>query len=155
MTRYKLLLRLFTVLSLSTHMTQCFPDPGKFTLTVNSSQEFNGVAKNLYNGTRIFLKVICEPPKNSLINNKPYVKIGWVLRETQCWNEYAFLDAQIDVLPTYYSKPELRLDLPGYTNHTNFVRMQEQAHECDHTITLDRQETPLNKSVSRAKNEAF
>ena len=27
------------------------------------------------------------------IDQKPYVQIGWVLRETTCWNEYAFLDS--------------------------------------------------------------
>jgi hypothetical protein len=116
-----------------------FPDAGKFSINVNSSQGFNGIAKNLYNGTRIYIKVRCE---SSIGSGEQHVKIGWILRETQCWNEYAFLDTQFDVLPTYYNKPDLRLDLPGYNSTmTNYVRQPELQHQCDDTITLNKVET--------------
>ena len=63
-------------------IVQCFPDPGKFTIQINSSKSFNGVVKNMYNGTQIFIKIHCEPKSKN--GEKPYVKIGFVLRYVKC-----------------------------------------------------------------------
>ena len=117
---------------------QSFPDPGRFSMIVNSSQQYNSIVKNVYNGTKVFVKIRCESDGEDP-TQKPHVKIGWVLRETLCWNEYAFLDSQMaDVIPTYYNKPEVRLDLPGYKNHTpNYVRQPVSVHQCDNVITLN------------------
>lgn len=54
-----------------------FPESGKWTLKFNSTKEFGGINKNLYNGTEIRLKLKCE--SNSEMN----IRVGWVLRETQ------------------------------------------------------------------------
>ena len=42
---------------------ESFPDPGFFSIHMNSSRIYNGVVKNMYNGTKIFIKVRCEPKK--------------------------------------------------------------------------------------------
>ena len=117
-----------------------FPDPGRFSLTLNDSQQYSAIVKNVYNQTKIFVKIRCEPQSESNeIDQKPFVQIGWVLRETTCWNEYAFLDSpdqSQDLFPTYYNKPDVRLDLPGYSNHTNYARLNQTQHQCDNVITL-------------------
>jgi len=136
-----------------------FPDPGRFSLTLNDSQQYNAFVKNVYNGTKIFVKIRCEPKSDSesgQIDQKPYVQIGWVLRETTCWNEYAFLDSpdqsQADLFPTYYNKPEVRLDLPGYSNHTNYARLNQTQHQCDNVITLP-EVGPIHRSKREASGE--
>ena len=48
---------------------QSFPDPGYFSVHMNSSQIYNGVVKNMYNGTKIFIKVRCEPKKGMTREN--------------------------------------------------------------------------------------
>ena len=52
------------------------PEPGKWTLKLNSSQEYNGIAKNVYANTKIFIKIRCSGQGQN-------VNIGWLLRETQ------------------------------------------------------------------------
>ena len=42
-------------------IVQCFPDPGKFTIHMDSSKSYAGIVKNMYNGTKIFIKVECDP----------------------------------------------------------------------------------------------
>ena len=42
------------------------------------------------------------------IDQKPYVQIGWVLRETTCWNEYAFLDSPDQVCFISNAKEKIR-----------------------------------------------
>ena len=46
------------------------------------------------------------------------------------------VQSQADLFPTYYNKPEVRLDLPGYSNHTNYARLNQTQHQCDNVITL-------------------
>ena len=55
---------------------QAFPEQGKFVLTLNSTNTFNGVAKNVYKGTKLYLKIHCNSADSQT------VKIGWILRET-------------------------------------------------------------------------
>ena len=67
------------------------PSPGRFTFTLNSYQEFGAVVKNVYKGATIYMKIQCESDKisDSRIDDKSYINVGWVLRESKCWNEYA------------------------------------------------------------------
>jgi hypothetical protein len=51
-----------------------YPEQGRFTLTLNKSHSYDGVAKNLYNNTKLYVRVSCSSAET--------VKIGWVLRET-------------------------------------------------------------------------
>ena len=50
--------------------------------------------------------------------------------------KHIFVQSQADLFPTYYNKPEVRLDLPGYSNHTNYARLNQTQHQCDNVITL-------------------
>ena len=110
------------------------PSPGRFTFTLNSYQEFGAVVKNVYKGTTIYMKIQCESDKisDSRIDDKSYINVGWVLRESKCWNEYAHLYSSIDLYPTYYNKPEVRIDLPEYRkHHSNYVRLNESKYQCE------------------------
>ena len=121
-------------------LCQGFPDPGRFEFHVNSSQEFNGVVKNVYNGTKIFVKVKCTPEDvqtEEFNRDQIQLKIGWVLRETICWNEYAFMENLGDLYKTYYEKPELILDLTGYSNRTNYVKYPETDYKCNPQFQLN------------------
>lgn len=132
MTRFKLAILISCCLSFA----YTFPDPGKYELSINSSQEYNGIVKNVYNGTKIFIKIHCHAQALNDQMDKPHVNIGWVLRETNCWNEYFQLESQPDLFPTYYDKPYMMLDLPGYANHTNYVKRKDSLFQCDDVITL-------------------
>ena len=61
-----------------------FPQQGKWTLKLNSSDigQYNGVAKNLYKDTKVFIRVNCRPTGG--VSNE--ITIGWILRETQVRN---------------------------------------------------------------------
>ena len=54
----------------------CFSSPqqGIFKLSLNSTHQYDGVAKNVYKNTKIFITVNCEEDGD--------VNIGWMLRET-------------------------------------------------------------------------
>ena len=60
-----------------------FPQQGKWKLLLNDSSigQYNGVAKNLYKGTKIFIRVNCQPTGPTGESNE--ITIGWILRETQ------------------------------------------------------------------------
>ena len=61
--------------------------------------------------------------------------MGWVIRETQCWNEYAFMDET--AFPVYYANPQDALAFEGLANASvSFLRFQESAQNCDGKITL-------------------
>ena len=112
------------------------PSPGRFTFTLNSytSKEFGAVVKNVYKGATIYMKIQCESDKisDSRIDDKSYINVGWVLRESKCWNEYAHLDSSIDLYPPYYNKPEVRIDLAeDRKHHSNYVRLNESIYQCE------------------------
>ena len=71
---------IYIVLLIHLKLITSFPQQGKWTLRLNDSTvgQYNGVAKNLYKGTKIFIRVNCEPTGES-----DEISIGWILRETQ------------------------------------------------------------------------
>ena len=113
-------------------LSGAFPEAGRFFLNVNSSRQFNGIVKNVYNGTKIYIKVRCDSQNDF---DKSQVKIGWILRETICWNEYLVLEAGI--LETYYRTPDSGFYLESaFINKTNYVKVEETLHTCDSVINL-------------------
>ena len=115
-----------------------FPQQGKWTLKLNNSDidhnGYNGIAKNLYKDTKIYIRVNCHNTGGDQ-NNK--ITIGWILRETQCWNDFAFIEAQQNTLfETYYHDPSLKLqDNPGNTS-VNYLRVGDQDVKCEDNIAL-------------------
>ena len=75
---------------------------------------------------------------------------------TQCWNEYAFLQDQKDVFPTYYKKPGVIFGQGDWVKSTEtggetpYVRMAEESYTCDEMIALNDikvvNHDPINKS---------
>ncbi|TRY80974.1 hypothetical protein TCAL_02964 [Tigriopus californicus] len=121
------------------------PEVGRWTLSFNASHEYNGVAKNVYAGTQILIRVQCagtDLPAES-------ISIGWILRETQCWNEYAFLESQSDVYSTYYNQPNIHLNIPGFNaSAVQFQRYSEDKHTCDGVIVLTPQFPAPNGTIT-------
>ena len=71
---------IYILILVQLNLTNGFPQQGKWTLHLNDSSigQYNGVAKNLYKGTKIFIRVNCHPKGES-----DEIRIGWILRETQ------------------------------------------------------------------------
>jgi len=132
-------------------IVQCFPDPGKFTIHMDSSKSYAGIVKNMYNGTKIFIKVECDPKSP---NTKPYVNIGWLIRETKCWNEYAFLEATEaeKTYEMYFQNPKILEGLTGYGNKTNYAQQLDLKLQCETLIslpTIDKETTVQSDQVMK------
>jgi len=124
------LIKLIHILLLSQlQLIYGFPQQGKWILQLNDSSigQYNGVAKNLYKGTKIFIRVNCHPTGES---NE--ISIGWILRETQCWNDFAFIEAQQEtVFRSYYEHPALQLPDSLVNTSANYLRVVEQKIKCE------------------------
>ena len=100
---------LLFICTLQHPVVQGFPEQGKWTLRLNESQGFNGVAKNLYQGTKIFIRVNCHYPnmkeagEHGVQNKVDKIKIGWILRETQV--QGVFLLKDFGAFPLAYPPP--------------------------------------------------
>ena len=66
------------------------------------------------------------------------VRVGWVIRETQCWNEYAFMDQT--AFPVYYANPQEGLAFEGFNASASYLRFPESDQDCNGKITLPYQE---------------
>ena len=145
---------IYIVLLVHLKLITSFPQQGKWTLQLNDSTvgQYNGVAKNLYKGTKIFIRVNCEPTGGS-----DEISIGWILRETQvipilsiklrktigentpeiqttytiltsnlqCWNDFAFIEAQQEtVFKSYYEHPALQLPDSLVNTSANYLRYE-------------------------------
>jgi len=118
-------------------LTSALPDPGKFSFTLNSTLEYGGVSKNVYNQTKLRIRVNCHSDRG--------VRVGWVIRETQCWNEYAFMDRT--AFPVYYANPQDALAFEGFNNASaSYLRFPESYQDCNGKITLPYQENGKNSS---------
>jgi len=118
-----------TILLVQLTIINGFPQQGKWKLLLNDSSigQYNGVAKNLYKGTKIFIRVNCQPTGES---NE--ITIGWILRETQCWNDFAFIEAQQEtVFESYYKHPALQLPDSLVNTSANYLRVMEQTIKCE------------------------
>lgn len=123
--------RFALIFSLFLGSISAFPEAGRFSLNLNSSRPYNGIVKNVYNGTKLYIKVHCD--SQSL--DKPQIQIGWVLRETVCWNEYLVLEFAI--FETYYRSPNAGFYLQSdFVNKTNYAKSTESTHTCDSVINL-------------------
>ena len=117
---------IFVLCFLQKHtIVHSFPEQGLWTLKMNESQNWNGVAKNLYKGTKIYIRVNCHYPQmkdNFNPMQDQEISIGWILRETQCWNDFAYLDLQTNMLPTYYNNPNVTLQDFPVNSSANYLR---------------------------------
>jgi len=122
-----------------------FPQQGKFEFRTNSSHKFNGVAKNVFNGTEIFIKVHCHSKDHQKM------KIGWMLRETCCWNEFAFYAEQSQIFESYYTNPTaVGLSDISECNPNNTIRYYKDdgEYECNELIRIP----PRTESPNKAAN---
>lgn len=158
---------IYIVLLVHLKLITSFPQQGKWTLYLNDSTvgQYNGVAKNLYKGTKIFIRVNCEPTGGS-----DEISIGWILRETQCWNDFAFIEAQQEtVFKSYYEHPALQLPDSLVNTSANYLRVKPEKVRCQEHIPIilqsedvedhllekvkSSQETPKNEQSRNERSE--
>ena len=109
-----------------------FPDPGRFSLTLNDSQQYNAFVKNVYNGTKIFVKIRCEPKSDSGQSWSPWSRIilGWLhgfSHRSEVQEIVCFVLLQIPkcfgLVQIFCSRPMIYLDIVAVTKimcQTNF-----------------------------------
>ncbi|XP_013778767.1 transmembrane protein 87A-like isoform X2 [Limulus polyphemus] len=111
---FKLYFTLLVLLS----FTSCFPDQGRWIFDIAPQQTdfYAGVAKSLYEGSKVSIKVTCEPTTD--VTEGIHFEIGWVLRQTPCYEEYLGIDMLDNgpetILSYYYKHPDLTLSEFGY-----------------------------------------
>jgi len=108
------------------------PQQGIFKLSLNSTHQYDGVAKNVYKNTKIYITVNCEGDGD--------VNIGWMLRETCCWNEFAFFEEQHKIFENYYQRPNYQV--PGFQGCHNdstpaVYQTNEEKYPCNGPIVLE------------------
>ncbi len=125
---------LVTLLALIPAAVLALPDPGRFSFSLNSTFEYGGVAKNVFNDTRLRIHIDCGGSAGGG-GHRQKVRVGWVIRETQCWNEYALMDP--NMYYSYYNDPGTGIYLKEYNiSRANYVRYKEVEQECEGKITL-------------------
>ena len=128
-----------------------FPEAGRFSLNLNSERQYNGIVKNVYNETKIYIKVRCDAQDDF---DKPQVKIGWILRETVCWNEYLVMESS--VFAVYYKSPVAGFYLQSdFVNKTNYAKSEESTHTCDSVITLPEFKPAKEVKIGEKRIEKF
>jgi len=115
--------------SLIVSVCRCLPDQGKWDFTINKPDEYVGVSKSLYNGSDISIKITCT-------NHEVNLTVGWVLRETPCWNEYVNMEIQgppQSNLSYFYKNPGYLPNTLLY-NATWYQHWPEQEFTCDKVV---------------------
>ncbi|XP_045104457.1 transmembrane protein 87A-like [Portunus trituberculatus] len=116
--------------------TYALLEQGVWHLTAGPGHEYVGVTKSLFKGSRINIKVKCDPEDP----NRPLnISIAWLLRKTPCWNEYSFPKGKEEELfMWYFRKPGKLPSTPNGTRYETAYYMKEPAtYLCDHNIVLD------------------
>jgi len=149
---------IYIVLLVHLKLITSFPQQGKWTLYLNDSTvgQYNGVAKNLYKGTKIFIRVNCEPTGGS-----DEISIGWILRETQCWNYFSSVNTAS--IKSSFSK------LMYNSTAKNTIRVKPEKVRCQEHIPIilqsedvedhllekvkSSQETPKNEQSRNERSE--
>lgn len=112
-------------------ITFSLPDQGKWTFNINQvSDGFIGVPKSLYKGSTVSISVTCTP---STTKDDTDIKIGWVLRQTPCYEEY--LAPQLpEAYKIYYTCPTTAFE--SSYNAVRFLKSNLSLEKCTHTIDL-------------------
>ncbi|XP_067119815.1 transmembrane protein 87A isoform X2 [Centruroides vittatus] len=112
-------------------IVHCFPEQGKWTFTAEGvTQKHFGVSKSLYKDSTVTIKVDCDTSSKSL-----EVKIGWLLRQTPCYEEYVVADTfKEEYLSMYYTCPWVSFNV--IHPEVRYLKSKEVTAECLHAIQL-------------------
>lgn len=116
--------------------TYALLEQGVWHLTSGPGHEYVGVTKSLFKGSRINIKVMCDPEDQ----NKPLsISISWLLRKTPCWNEYSFPKGkEEDYFKWYFNHPWKLPTTPNGTHYGGgYFKTVPATYPCDHNIVLD------------------
>lgn len=124
-----------------TATTHALLEQGVWHLTSRPGHEYVGVTKSLFKGSRINIKVMCDPEDPS---RPPNITIAWLLRKAPCYNEYSITkDQEENFYAWYFNNPQkLPSTLNGTRYETAFHKTRPVTYPCDHNIVLN--EEPLD-----------
>ncbi|KAG0720786.1 Transmembrane protein 87A [Chionoecetes opilio] len=111
-------------------------EQGVWHLKSSPGHEYVGVTKSLFKGSRINIKVKCDP----VDPNKPLsISISWLLRKTPCWNEYSFPKGEEEeFIEWYFRNPKKLPSTPNGTRYeAAYFKTTPATYPCDHNIVLD------------------
>ncbi|CAG0890680.1 unnamed protein product [Darwinula stevensoni] len=87
-------------------------ESGGISESIGMNQNMGSVYKSLYKDSIISVKVSCQSVKTQA------VKVGWTIRETQCWEEYLFLqDPSVDTVRIDFCKHTYDISSIQKTEH--------------------------------------
>ncbi|KAF0310737.1 Transmembrane protein 87A [Amphibalanus amphitrite] len=123
---------LLCLLCLSAVLVESLPDQGIWDFSITQPDEYVGVSKSLYKGSDIIIKVTCGSDHTN-------ISVGWMIRQTPCWNEYLALENQAgrnSNLSYIYDNPQyLPSAVPQpYYNSTWFYVYPERPFACDAVV---------------------
>lgn len=122
----------------------------------DQGHEFHSVKKSMFNGSRMIMKVKCDPGDaytdgddvNSPANKEDLkIKISWMLLKTPCWNDYIFEEeSKEDRMRFFLNHPNgtLRETTDGTKYAYGYIKSSE-VKTCDHNIILN--EVSLEKMI--------
>lgn len=124
----KKFVKLLALLSLLSH-GNCSPEPGVWDFSdLTLENNYVGAVKNAFAKTKVKIRVTCGTNSSEDVK----VKVGYVLRRTDCWEEY--LNIGQDLFRTYYDRPELMLGEYN-VNKTEFIK-NEFGTVCNDVIDI-------------------
>lgn len=127
--------RVFKILFLLFQFEACivyaFLEPGKWTFNVTQKNcHFIHVHKALYAGSKVTVRINCDPTvKDKNLN----VRIGWVVRQSPCFEEYLEPETMMSSLKVYYDCPFKTIGDFGY-QEVLYLKRQEATLHCNHLI---------------------
>jgi len=112
------------------------PDHGIWTFdNIEGPENYLGVVKNVYSNTKMYLKASCTSAGKNI-----KVRIGWMLRETPCWEEYLRLDMERGIYKRYYQHPGDAIieyyDNAAVNYTVHFVKPEYTEYTCDEPFTI-------------------
>ncbi|XP_043236218.1 transmembrane protein 87A-like [Amphibalanus amphitrite] len=137
---------LLCLLCLSAALVESLPDQGIWDFSITQPDEYVGVSKSLYKGSDIIIKVTCGSDHTN-------ISVGWMIRQTPCWNEYLALENQAgrnSNLSYIYDNPQyLPSAVPQpYYNSTWFYVYPERPFACDAVVLPEVKINPDDGTVS-------
>ncbi|XP_064080631.1 transmembrane protein 87A-like [Macrobrachium nipponense] len=133
------------------------PEQGVWHLVTDKDHEFHSVKKSMFNGSRMIMKVKCDPgdPGNTYTDGQDVsspaskedlkIKISWMLLKTPCWNDYIF--EEVTVLMTHaVMAPHNTQLLVTNVNEEEWKTLNSYLRKLD----MDKARKASSRSVSRS-----
>lgn len=112
-------------------IVHCFPEQGKWKFTAEGkTQQYFGISKSLYKDSTVTITIDCDSFYKS-----QYINVGWLLRQTPCYEEYVVADTfKEEYLSMYYTCPSASFNM--IHPEVRYLKSDEVKVECSRAIHL-------------------